>query len=339
MRFGIWIPVYGGWLRAHGHDTEPSVEDCLDLARAAETLGYDLVYTSENFLNCIHLQAHDVLDAWTLSAAMAARTDRIRLVTALKPGFRPALVAAQMLSTVDRLSAGRVEVALVCGWWKAEFDQCTVTWRTHEEKYEDAAAYHEAMAQFWSPDRAPGVPRRPLAGREAVPVWIAGHSDAALSFAAGRADVLFLNGMDLAGIRRMRDRLDGMPRGRSVRLAMNAFVVLGESDEAAALARAALLARADAGRIAVYRRVQEEAGATGWAGLAEENLIDANGGFAAGLVGSPATLAARLAAFKAAGLDTLVCQFSDMRDGPRRFAKTVMPAFDRISHPIEEGAV
>lgn len=151
--------------------------------------------------------------------------------------------------------------------------------------------------------------------------------------------MLFLNGMDPAGVRAMRDRLNALPRGRSVRLAMNAFVVPAESDDAASAERAALFARADADRIALYRAAQAEAGTAGWTGLSDEQLIDANGGFAAGLVGSPATLAARLRSFRNAGLDIVVCQFADMRTGPRRFAETVMPALARASHPIEEGAV
>src|SRR6204780_5625554 len=86
MRYGVVLP--GG--------TAP---EQLDQAVLAEQAGWDAVFTWE--------AAYGV-DAWSLLAAMAGRTQRVRLGTMLTPlpWRRPWKVASQV-ATVDRLSGGR----------------------------------------------------------------------------------------------------------------------------------------------------------------------------------------------------------------------------------------
>jgi FMNH2-dependent dimethyl sulfone monooxygenase len=321
MAFGVWLPVYGGWLRARGFDTAPSFTECLDVATTAENHGFSLVYASENFLNPVHGANHDVLDAWSVLAGVAARTQRIGLVGALKPMYRPALVAAQMTATVDKISGGRLGLNIACGWWREEFDAAGVDWRPHDDKYVHATAYLQQMAGFWGREG----PRRPLAEGKRLPIWVSGHSDAALTLAAAHADVLFLNGMAPDDVRAFRARLEGLMPGRTPpRIAMSAFVIPADTDHDARERRAHLLSQARPELIALYRAAAAEAGAVSWDHLSDAELLDPNGGFATALVGSAANLRERIRLYESAGVDLLICQFPDMQADVRRFGRDII---------------
>lgn len=47
MQFGIWLPVYGGWLRSWDQPAGPDVAACLKIAEQAEAMGFDFLYASE----------------------------------------------------------------------------------------------------------------------------------------------------------------------------------------------------------------------------------------------------------------------------------------------------
>ncbi len=79
----------------------------LDLAVAAEAAGWDGVFVYES--------AYGV-DAWSLLAAMAVRTERVRLGTMLTPlPFRRPWKVASQVATVDQLSGGRAILAIGLG--------------------------------------------------------------------------------------------------------------------------------------------------------------------------------------------------------------------------------
>src|ERR687883_1891541 len=94
MRFGVILP--GG-----------TADQQLDLAVLAEQAGWDGVFVWE---------AAYGIDAWTLLAAMAQRTSRLRLGTMLTPlpWRRPWKVASQVV-TLDQLSDGRAILAVGLG--------------------------------------------------------------------------------------------------------------------------------------------------------------------------------------------------------------------------------
>ncbi len=116
MRFGLIVPQ--GWRTdLDGRD----FETMLTTARRAEELGFDSIWVYD------HLQTRDgdadrVLECWTSLAALARETTRVQLGQIVTCAlYRNAGLLAQMASTVDSASGGRVIVGLGAGWDEREW--------------------------------------------------------------------------------------------------------------------------------------------------------------------------------------------------------------------------
>jgi alkanesulfonate monooxygenase SsuD/methylene tetrahydromethanopterin reductase-like flavin-dependent oxidoreductase (luciferase family) len=86
----------------------------LERTLAAEAAGFDSVWLMDH-LAAPAAPEHDTLEGWTLAAALAVRTNTIRIghLVTCDP-FRHPAVLAKMAATVDVLSDGRLELGL--GW-------------------------------------------------------------------------------------------------------------------------------------------------------------------------------------------------------------------------------
>jgi alkanesulfonate monooxygenase SsuD/methylene tetrahydromethanopterin reductase-like flavin-dependent oxidoreductase (luciferase family) len=95
----------------------------LALAEAAEAAGLEGLFRSDHYRSIVRGEPAGGLDAWAILAAIAARSDRIRLGTMVSPvTFRPASVLAKNVVTVDHISNGRVELGIGAGWYEAEHE-------------------------------------------------------------------------------------------------------------------------------------------------------------------------------------------------------------------------
>ena len=88
-----------------------------------EELGFDSIWDCDHF-NRPSNPSDPYFEGWTLLAALAAETDRIRVgVLVASNTFRhPALVAQQAI-TIDHISGGRLELGLGAGWFETEHEQ------------------------------------------------------------------------------------------------------------------------------------------------------------------------------------------------------------------------
>jgi F420-dependent oxidoreductase-like protein len=94
--------------------------DWVAIAEAVEASGLDGLFRSDHYLS-MNGPGANAMDAWAILAGLAARTTRIRLGTMVSPAtFRHPSVLANMASTVDHISNGRVELGLGAGWYEAE---------------------------------------------------------------------------------------------------------------------------------------------------------------------------------------------------------------------------
>jgi len=93
-------------------------DDWLALARVCEESGLEGLFRSDHYSSWGEKSA---LDAWTVLAALAARTERIRLGTLVSPvTFRHPSALAKSVVTVDHISGGRAELGMGAGWMEKE---------------------------------------------------------------------------------------------------------------------------------------------------------------------------------------------------------------------------
>ena len=108
MRFGYWMPVFGGWLRnIPDEGMEASWDYVKRLTQRSEEIGYDLTLIAELNLNDIKGVEQPALDAWSTAAALAAVTATLELMVAVRPNFhQPALFAKQRRTSTTSRAAG-----------------------------------------------------------------------------------------------------------------------------------------------------------------------------------------------------------------------------------------
>jgi F420-dependent oxidoreductase-like protein len=96
-------------------------DDWLALAGACERYGFEALFRSDHYLSVQGRPERDALEAWATIAALAARTERLRLGTLVSPvTFRHPSVLAKLVVTADHVSGGRVELGLGTGWSEPE---------------------------------------------------------------------------------------------------------------------------------------------------------------------------------------------------------------------------
>jgi FMNH2-dependent dimethyl sulfone monooxygenase len=121
MKFGYWLPVFGGWLRnVPDEGMEATWSDVKRLAQRSEEIGYDITLIAELFLNDIKGINAPSLDAWSTAAALAAVTERLELMVAVRPTFHNPAILAKQAANIDRISNGRLALNVVSSWWADE---------------------------------------------------------------------------------------------------------------------------------------------------------------------------------------------------------------------------
>lgn len=124
MRFGLTLPHYGFSLPSG----EIAFADAADWARRAEALGFDSVWVSDHFFYSFARYGADPspiasLEPMATLAGVAAVTDRVRLGTlVLCAAFRHPSLLAKAATSIDLLSAGRLDLGLGAGWMSEEFE-------------------------------------------------------------------------------------------------------------------------------------------------------------------------------------------------------------------------
>ena len=339
-RFGIWAAVHGS--RAAHNDPDEPDDASWDRNRAlvleAEALGYDSVLVAQHTANPYD-ESRDQLEAWTASAALASLTHRIEIIAAIKPGLYHPVVLAKMALQIEAISRGRFALNLVNAWNRAEFERAGLPFPAHDARYAygrewiglvDRLMRGERVRFEGEHFRVEDYQLRPAGTYRPRPtIYLGGESEPARALAADHADVWFLNGQPLEDVASLIADVARRPaRNGPLRYGLAAFVIARETDAEAQDEHARLLALAarDADLRADTRArtdpasvmfAKTDAGAT--------RHVGTNGGTAAGLVGSYETVAERLRAFHAAGIELFMLQFQPFEAEMRRFAEAVLP--------------
>ncbi len=126
-------------------------EQWLALALAAEEAELDGLFRSDHYRSIHRGDPAGSLDAWATLAALAARTQRIRLGTLVSPTtFRPVSVLAKNVATVDHISGGRVELGIGAGWFEPDHDVYGFPFGTVGERMEEFERQLEEINRQWT---------------------------------------------------------------------------------------------------------------------------------------------------------------------------------------------
>src|SRR6476646_7245039 len=154
MRYGYWLPVFGGWLRNVAdedmHATWPYISR---LARRSEEIGFDLTLVAELNLNDIKGPQAPSLDAWSTAAALAAVTRKLELMVAVRPTFHNPALLAKQAANIDHISGGRLSLNVVSSWWAEEAKQYGVEFDRHDARYARTAEWLAVVSGMWAEPR------------------------------------------------------------------------------------------------------------------------------------------------------------------------------------------
>jgi pyrimidine oxygenase len=155
MEIGLFAPsAYSGWLVTDQSPTkEVDFPHARDAIVAAERAGMDFALTMVKFRG-FGGPSHfweNALESFTLTAGVAAVTERIKLFASVGVLALPPVYAAQMALTIGSIAPGRFGLNIVSGWQKAEYDQMGV-WpgeSHYERRYDYCTEYVQIMKELW----------------------------------------------------------------------------------------------------------------------------------------------------------------------------------------------
>ena len=105
MKFGYWLPVFGGWLRNVDNENMQANWDYIKkLAIKSEDWGYSVSLIAELNLNDIKGMKAPSIDAWSTAAALAAVTKSIELMVAVRPTFHNPALLAKTAANIDHIT-------------------------------------------------------------------------------------------------------------------------------------------------------------------------------------------------------------------------------------------
>ncbi|GAA4615247.1 LLM class flavin-dependent oxidoreductase [Saccharopolyspora hordei] len=251
----------------------PDIDYLAQVAQAAEHLGFTGMLTPTGSW---------CQDAWITTAALLARTQRIKFLVAFRPGSLTPTLAAQLAATYQRVSGGRLLLNIVTGGESTE-QRRYGDWLDHDQRYErtdeflavlrgifegepfdfDGTHYQvRGATAFEAPDPAP-------------PLYFGGSSEAALPVAARRADVHLTWGEPPDAVARKVKVLRELAaeEGRTLRFGLRAHVITRDTSEDAWATAQRFVEQMDPADVAASQAKLARSEATG-----QQNMVALHGG-------------------------------------------------------------
>ncbi|MBW4039165.1 MAG: LLM class flavin-dependent oxidoreductase [Acidobacteria bacterium] len=398
MRYGFWLPVFGGWLRNIDDEQMPATwEYVRDLALQAEALGYDLTLIAELNLNDIKGPEADSLDAWSTAAALASVTRKLELMVAVRPTFHSPALLAKQAANIDRISGGRLTLNVVSSWWADEARKYGIPFDEHDDRYARTSEWLDVLDACWhhqhtshhgrfyniednilspkpfprrtysgahpnqtpssrpEPQRseaaverpagslAPGAPSQDansatnlsvLDPSSLIPsrptLYAGGESETAKNLIAAKCDAYLMHGDDpntiAAKIADMRARRAHHPHLPPMTFGVTGYCILRDSEAEAQRELTRITSAPDPSQSpAGFANFQQWiTGSQLEKKLSLRDYSVSNRGLHSGLIGTPETIAQRLADFEGAGCSLVLLQSSPQHTEMARFAAQVM---------------
>ncbi len=348
--FGWFLPTMGDAEVIGPPTREPTLDYLVSVAKAAEEAGFKFALVPVG-TTC--------QDAWLAAAMVAARTEKLKFLVAMRPGFVSPTLAAKMSNTFDQLTGGRVLINVVTGGFPAEL-AADGDFTEHDERYERTQEFMQVVRKAWTEERKwdhegqhfriEGGNVFPRPYQKPRPPWyFGGASAAAQEVGAEETDVYLLWGETLGMVRErveeMRARAAAI--GRTLRFGLRIHVVVRETEEEAWRAADELIAQIPEGFQQMMDKHKSKVDSEGekrqiqmregkgddlvlgpnlWAGIGKARL-----GVGTALVGCGENVAKRLQEYIDLGIDTFILSGYPHLEEAQRFGRYVMPHFAGVT--------
>jgi F420-dependent oxidoreductase-like protein len=187
MRFGTFVPQ--GWkMDLVGVPLEGQWDLITETASTIEDLGYDSIWVYDHFHTHPVPSQESVFEAWTLMAALAATTSRVRLGQMCTcVAYRNPALLAKIAVSVDAIAKGRLDVGIGAGWSVGEFKGYGYDYPSDKVRLDMLEEAVQVMKAMWTSDvahfsgehyRLDGAITHPKPMQDPhPPLWIAGGGE------------------------------------------------------------------------------------------------------------------------------------------------------------------
>lgn len=337
MIYGYWLPVFGGWLRnVEDEQMEASWNYVKRLALRSEETGYDLTLIAELFLNDIKGETAPSLDAWSTAAALAAITQKIELMVAVRPTFHNPALLAKQAANIDHISNGRLSLNVVSSWWKDEAEKYGIIFEQHDNRYARTAEWLNVIDNVWKKDyysfngsyykvNENVLQPKPLA-KPRPKIYAGGESEAAKELISSSCDGYVMHGDSpevignrIADMKRRREK-KGLP---PLIYGVAAYSIIRNTEQEVRkeIKRITDVKEGSSG----YKNYQQWlAGTQLEQQLSLQDYSVSNRGLRAGLTGTPWQVQDRIEEFAAVGVDLFLLQSSPQIEEMERFSEYII---------------
>jgi dimethylsulfone monooxygenase len=337
MRYGFWLPVFGGWLRnVDDEQMAATWEYVRDLTVKAEQIGYDLTLIAELNLNDIKGVDADSLDAWSTTAALAAVTKKLELMVAVRPTFHNPALLAKQAATVDRISNGRLTLNVVSSWWRDEATKYGVQFDEHDKRYARTSEWLDVISGCWSQQHYSFkgefydvqdnvLSPKPVASPRPT-LYAGGESETAKNLIASKCDSYLMHGdpPEIVGekIKDMRRRREALGLG-PMTYGIAGYAIVRDS-EAEALKEVDRITDVQQSAQGYKNYQQWITGSNLEQKISLKDYSVSNRGLRSGFVGTPEQVSERMEEFTAVGVDLVLLQSSPQAQEMERFGAQVI---------------
>jgi len=337
MRYGYWVPVFGGWLRnVEDENMEASWDYVKKLAIRSEEIGFDLALIAELNLNDIKGEYAPSLDAWSTAAAMAAVTHKQELMIAVRPTFHNPALLAKQAANIDHISNGRLSLNVVSSWWQDEAEKYGVKFEQHDDRYARTAEWLEVLDNVWKKDNfsfdgkyykvKENILQPKPVGSPRPRIYAGGESEAAKDLISTTSDGYVMHGDNPEKI---AERINDLSERRDkknlppMQFGVAAYSIIRDSEQEVKkeLARITDVKSGSSG----YKNYQQWlAGTQLEQQVSLEDYSVSNRGLRSGLIGTANQVQDRIGEFEKAGVDFFLLQCSPQLEEMERFSDTVI---------------
>jgi FMNH2-dependent dimethyl sulfone monooxygenase len=332
------MPVFGGWLRnVEDEGMEASWDYVRRLTQRSEATGWDLSLIAELNLNDIKGVEEPALDAWSTAAALAAVTERLELMVAVRPNFHQPALFAKAAANIDNISGGRLALNVVSSWWADEATQYGLQFDQHDDRYARTSEWLEVVNGLWTEKRFSYEGERyrlkeaicePKPVRKPRPtIYAGGESEAAKNMIAKQCDAYVMHGDPVEAI---APKIEDMERRRAatgkgrMQYGMAGYAIVRDSETEAREELARITALPPTPPKGFDNFEQWLSGTELERELKLQEYSVSNRGLRPNFVGTPEQLRERIAEYEQAGLDLLLLQMSPQAEEMDRFAAQVI---------------